>query len=156
MSFLQIEASAARTERIFSAASLIQPAVRNRLDPEMLEILVFVKKNKIFILKVEEVKAGYWRRRALKKVPKKRKEPEVAAAAAAAAQESVLEDQVEDVDEVAARRMSFATRLMTVKECPAFRSHLKNLVANLNSLNSQFFSCDCPRAILQIPIGLFR
>jgi hypothetical protein len=40
MSFLQIKASAAGTERIFSAASLIQSAVRNRLHPDMLELLV--------------------------------------------------------------------------------------------------------------------
>jgi hypothetical protein len=73
MSFLGCKSSAAGCERIFSSASLIQDAVRNRLDTGMLEIVVFVMKNKDFVPEEAKIEEEYWRRRGRKAENKKKR-----------------------------------------------------------------------------------
>ena len=57
-----VHASAARTERNFSWAGIVATAKRNRLSPQALEWLGFLKRNSQFLPTQEEMAAEYLRR----------------------------------------------------------------------------------------------
>merc|ERR1712025_1169865 len=62
VSYLVVHASSARTERNLSWAGIVATSRRNRLSPEALGWLVFLKRNSRFMPTKEEMATEYLRR----------------------------------------------------------------------------------------------